>query len=131
MQFWTMVATAGVRRGGADSCPETSDMHVRRSMPLAALAVAVLTGHLTDRTTGQPLTGVTVVASGARGAKGMTNDDGAYTLRGLPPGKYRITVQSDDVPPQTFAITVGKAAKQLRDFIACSTTLDYSCAAGL
>jgi hypothetical protein len=106
-------------------------MHLRRLTPLAALAVAVLSGHLTDRTTGQPLTGVTVVASGAHGAKAVTNDDGAFSLRGLAPGTYRITVQSDDVPPQSFALTVGKKPKQSHDFVACSTTLDYSCAAGL
>ena len=39
-------------------------------------------------------------------------------------------LRPDDVPPQTFEIVVHAAAKPQRfDMTACSTTLDYSCAA--
>lgn len=60
---------------------------VHRFAPLAALALAVLTGHVTDKTTSQP------------------------------PSKVSV----ED--------TVGKQTTK-HDFIACSTTLDYSCGAG-
>jgi hypothetical protein len=91
----------------------------------------VLAGKIVDRTTGQPLTGVDVSAQGAvKVAPARTNDAGHYTLHGLAPGKYTLTVSSDDVPPQTFEIVVHAAAKPQRfDMTACSTTLDYSCAA--
>jgi hypothetical protein len=97
------------------------------------LAMTILVGHIVDRTTGQPLTGVDISLAGgtAKVAPTKSSDAGTFTLRGLAPGTYSLTVSSDDVPPQTFSVVV-KAAKQQRfEITACSTTLDYSCAAAL
>ncbi len=91
---------------------------------LVALAVAVLVGHVTDRTTGQPLAGVEVRVGNAHA---KTNGDGAYRLAGVKPGQAAVTLESDDVPPQQFTIRVG-AGTTKRDFTACSITLDYRCA---
>jgi hypothetical protein len=102
---------------------------VHRFAPLAAVALAVLTGHVTDKTTSQPLTKVSVEAHGPTTRTTTTNDEGDYTLRGLKPGRYHVTLSSEDVPPQSFDVTVGKQTTK-HDFVACSTTLDYSCGAG-
>jgi 5-hydroxyisourate hydrolase-like protein (transthyretin family) len=91
---------------------------------LVAVATLILSGHILDRTTGQPLSGVAVHAGVA---KAKTDGAGHYTLRGLRAGKVTVVLESDDVPPQSFEITL-HAAKTERDFEACSTTLDYSCA---
>jgi hypothetical protein len=110
---------------------------VRRSLrachrggAIVAFGLVVLMGHIVDRSTGQPLVGVDVSASGAaKISPGKTNDAGQYTLRGMSPGHYTLTVSSDDVPPQTFELDVHGAKVQHFNITACSTTLDYSCAA--
>ncbi|HTW82486.1 MAG TPA: carboxypeptidase regulatory-like domain-containing protein [Candidatus Sulfotelmatobacter sp.] len=102
-------------------------MHALRSLPTLALGLALVAGHVTDQTTGQPLPHVKVTAVGAKTLHAVTDADGAYTLRGVPAGHYRVTLQSDDVPPRTYDLVVGKAANQTHDFVACSTTLDYNC----
>jgi hypothetical protein len=95
-----------------------------------ALVLTILAGQIVDRTTGQPLTGVDVSAEGgAKVAPGRTNDAGRYSLRGLTPRHYTLTVSSDDVPPQPSQIDVHTAKTQQFNITACSTTLDYSCAA--
>ncbi|MGH7708874.1 MAG: carboxypeptidase-like regulatory domain-containing protein [Vulcanimicrobiaceae bacterium] len=96
---------------------------------LSTIAFAVVFGSIADRTTGQPLTGVHVTATGAnhRTIRAVSNAAGHYVLRGVAPGAYSVTVSSDDVPPQRFSVNVGKAPKQRFDMTACSTTLDYGC----
>jgi len=89
----------------------------------AALLVAVLAGTITDKTTGQPLSGV-VVAVGPVHA--TSHADGSYRLSGVKPGAATVTVSSDDVPPQRFNITIGTATTHA-NLTACSTTLDYTC----
>jgi hypothetical protein len=107
----------------------------RRAAPFGhwlsfALAVTVLSGQILDRTTGQPLAGVDVSVQGsAKIAPARTNDAGRYALRGLARGRYTLGISSDDVPPQTFAVVVGAGPTQHFNITACSTTLDYSCAA--
>lgn len=105
-------------------------MQYHRFAPLAALglALAVVTGHVTDRTTGQPLAGVRVALNGATTASATTKGDGSYRIRDVKPGHYVVTLSSDDVPPQRFDITIAPSVKPgTHDFVACSTTLDYSC----
>ncbi len=95
---------------------------------VATLVMTIVIGTIVDRTTGQPLTAVDVRAVGPAKATARTNDSGSFTLRALTPGRYTLTLSSDDVPPQTFALTVGGAKQQHVSLTACSTTLDYSCA---
>ena len=108
-----------------------------RLAPLAslALAAAVLTGQVTDKTTGQPLPGVrvllTVHGSPAtkRSPAGWTNAQGRYRIANVRPGTYDVSLSSDDVPTQLFHLKVGAKSPQSADFVACSITLDYSCGA--
>jgi protocatechuate 3,4-dioxygenase beta subunit len=93
-----------------------------RAFALAAFA-GVLSGHVLDRTTGQPLGGVHVRAGRAHA---VTDRAGRYALRGLRAGAVSITLESDDVPAQRLTVTVGAGAT-IRDLRACSTTLDYDC----
>lgn len=102
-------------------------MRLRAAASVAAsfLAVALLYGRVTDQTTGQPLVRVTVTAGSHHG---LTGSDGTYRIAGLKPGRYTLTLQSNDVPPQQASVTVRKgAAKTRADLTACSTTLDYAC----
>lgn len=93
-----------------------------RCAPIA-FALAVLLGSVADRTTGQPLPGVSVIFGSAHAT---TRADGSFRLVGVKPGHGTLTVESDDVPPQHVPITVG--AKPARvDLRVCSTTLDYNC----
>jgi hypothetical protein len=93
---------------------------------VAALALAVLVGHVTDATTGQPLANVTI----AVGSNHTTTDKrGAYRLTGLKPGHYSLSARSEDVPPQHRSLVVKPGSGTTRlDLVLCSTTLDYSCA---
>ncbi len=88
------------------------------------LAAALLAGHVVDRTTGQGLANVRVTAGGA---STVTDRAGAYALHGVKAGALTITLESDDVPRQTFPVTV-RGSKTHLDVRACSTTLDYECA---
>jgi hypothetical protein len=89
---------------------------------IVAAAIVVLSGHITDRTTGQALPGVTIRTGAAHTVSGKA---GLYRLR-LSPGIHTLTASSHDVPPQRFTVTVHGAGAQY-DFKVCSTTLDYHC----
>jgi hypothetical protein len=92
---------------------------------VAALVLAVLVGHVTDATTGQPLANVTI-AIGSQHTS--TDKHGAYRLTGLKPGRYTLSASSNDVPPQQRSAVVKDSAQTTLDLVLCSTTLDYSCA---
>ncbi|MGZ3496598.1 MAG: carboxypeptidase regulatory-like domain-containing protein [Vulcanimicrobiaceae bacterium] len=97
---------------------------------LAALAIALFVGHVTDKTTGQALSGVTVQAAGEHGTATATTDhDGRFEFEHLTPGRYTLTLSSKDVPVQVFHITV-TGEPQSVSVKACSTTLDYECGSG-
>jgi protocatechuate 3,4-dioxygenase beta subunit len=91
----------------------------------APLVLAILTGRVTDATTGQPLANVTI----AIGTHHTTTDaHGKYRLPGLAPGHYTLSASSDDVPPQRRSVTVKQQnAPTVLDLVLCSTTLDYGC----
>lgn len=92
---------------------------------VAYVALAVLVGHVTDATTGQPLTNVTI-AIGSH--KTTTDAHGSYRLGGLTPGAYTLTVSSKDVPLQHLGVNLKQQSTQTLNLVLCSTTLDYSCA---
>lgn len=109
-------------------CRMTSLRHLA---PGVALALAVLAGHVTDRTTGQPLPGVHVALSGGGSLSAVTNSDGGYHIRNVKPGHYTVTLSSNDVLPQHYDVTIRPTDKtRTADFVACSTTLDYNCSGG-
>ncbi len=92
------------------------------------LAFATFSGTLVDRTTGQPLTHVHVYVAGPSAEDDITDAHGQFTLKNLKPGSYTVTVESNDVPQQTFKVTLSHRITVLT-IKACSTTLDYHCAA--
>jgi hypothetical protein len=96
---------------------------------LSALAatwiLAVLVGHVTDLTTGQPLANVSIAIGSQRT---ITDKRGAYRLDGLTPGHYTLSASSKDVPPQHRSVVVKHGTQTVLDLVLCSTTLDYSCA---
>lgn len=96
----------------------------------AALTFTLLLGHITDRTTGQPLRGVQVaVQSGHATLHAVTDAHGRFRIAGVRPGTVTLRYASDDVPPQTLTLGV-RGPKQKLTITACSTTLDYSCGNG-
>lgn len=95
----------------------------RSALRAAGLLAAVLIGTVSDRTTGQPLPGVSVSIGSVHA---VTRADGSFKLAGLKAGRTTLHAESDDVPPQHFAVTVGKASLRA-NLRVCSTTLDYNC----
>jgi Carboxypeptidase regulatory-like domain len=92
----------------------------------AALALAVLVGHVTDATTGQPLVNVKITVGSLHAT---TDARGAYRFPHVAPGHYTLSASSADVPLQHRSVTVtGQSAPTRLDLVLCSTTLDYSCA---
>lgn len=96
-----------------------------KTLVMLSLALVTFWGTLLDKTTNQPLTAVRVTATGPSSARGSTDSRGKFTLVNLKPGQYTITVQSKDVPQQTFDRKITKGTTQT--IKACSTTLDYHC----
>jgi protocatechuate 3,4-dioxygenase beta subunit len=98
-------------------------MRFRDLATLIAAAFAIVTGQISDRTTGQPLTGVNVQIDGKHA---VTDVRGNYAVKGVRPGSRVVTIGSKDVPAQHFQITVKEPSTRF-DTHACSTTLDYNC----
>ncbi|MBV8638405.1 MAG: DUF2012 domain-containing protein [Candidatus Eremiobacteraeota bacterium] len=100
-------------------------------LPVYLAAVfAVLSGTITDKTTGQPLQGVTVTATaGAHTLRTKTDAEGHFVLSHVNDGDYALHLSSRDVPAQTVHVRVHGASTHVT-LKACSTTLDYSCGAG-
>jgi Carboxypeptidase regulatory-like domain len=98
-----------------------------RTIASLALALVTFSGTLLDQTTGQPLSRVSVHAQGPSQADATTDAHGRFHLTALRPGTYTISVQSSDVPQQTFRFTLPAEHSVARTIKACSTTLDYHC----
>lgn len=97
---------------------------------LAVLAFTLLLGQVTDKTTGQPLTGVRVEIKQPGGTlHATTGQDGRFRLSGVRPGARTVQYSSADVPPGRVQLRVS-GPRQTLHITACSTTLDYSCAGG-
>jgi hypothetical protein len=59
---------------------------------------ATISGRITDADTGRPIAGVSISADndgGGPGAWGDSDVDGAYTLKGVAPGTYRISARDE------------------------------------
>ncbi len=103
---------------------EASGMRAGSLVQLIAVLV-ILSGRVLDRTTGQPLSGVSVTSGAARAT---TDALGRFSLRGLRAGATTLTLESSDVPAQHVVVHLGQGTTR-RDLRACSTTLDYACGA--
>jgi Carboxypeptidase regulatory-like domain len=89
---------------------------------ILAIALVIVAGSISDRTTSQPLPGVTVTIGAAHT---VSRADGSFRLSVAKAGAAVVSVSSDDVPPQQFNVKLAPPAHvNLR---VCSTTLDYNC----
>ncbi len=95
--------------------------------PLAALALVILVGRITDRTTGQSLAGLEITANGPSHARARTDADGRYIFRSLRPGRYLIDVRGKGVPTVAKHIVLHDG-KVTENITVCNVALDYSCA---
>ena len=96
----------------------------------ATVALGVLIGTITDKTTGQPLEGITVsTTAGSHTVQAHTDAAGRFVLRNIGEGSYTLRMSSRDVPAQTAKIQVRGASTHV-SLKACSMTLDYSCEDG-
>ncbi len=97
---------------------------------LLSAALAIVTGTLTDKTTGQPLIGVTVTTTAShQRVQAKTDAHGHFSLGNLPSGNYTLRLSSPDVPAQSTPIRVSGPTTTVK-LKACSTTLDYNCGNG-
>lgn len=95
-----------------------------------AAALAILSGTITDKTTGQPLQDVTVTTTaGSQTLRARTDAQGHFELKHVADGDYTLHMSSRDVPAQTVTVRVHGSSTHV-SFKACSMTLDYSCGAG-
>ncbi len=94
------------------------------------LGLAVLIGTITDKTTGQPLEGVTVTTSaGSHTLRTRTDASGHFEFRAIGDGTYTLEFSSQDVPAQARHVRVRGTSTRVT-FKACSMTLDYTCGDG-
>lgn len=80
----------------------------------AQTATGGITGVITDKATGEPMPGVTVVATspalpGTQTA--ITDENGMYVITGLPPGEYTITLYYLDLTVERKGIFVKPGVK--------------------
>jgi hypothetical protein len=68
---------------------------------------------VTDASTGQPVTGATVIAPGLSVTSGS---DGGYTLGGLPAGSYQVSVSGYGYQSQSQTVTVTANQTATQDF---------------
>jgi len=77
-------------------------------------SINCLTGKVLD-SEDNPRSGVSVIDSGQNGEyNARTNEDGVYRIEGLPPGKYRIIVDSEDYEGIEEVVTIGSVQLLLK-----------------
>ena len=101
-------------------------LNLLRLVPIALLLCAgvasaqstgVITGVVTDASTGKPVVGAVVVATSpaVQGEKtAVTDADGAFTISGLPAGSYKLAAQLGSYKPAERSDLVVKADTTLR-----------------
>ena len=92
---------------------------------LLAQGDGTISGVVTDRTTQQPVAGAQVVVAGTQRGS-MTNENGQYSIPGVPAGAYDIRARRVGYAPQTLRVTVAAGATVAADFAlaVAATTLD-------
>jgi TonB-linked SusC/RagA family outer membrane protein len=89
---------------------------------LAAQGDGTVAGVVTDRASGQPLPEVQIQVAGTqRGA--MTDRDGRYTIRGVPPGTYDVRARRVGYAPMSERVTVGAGATAAVNFVMSESAL--------
>jgi large repetitive protein len=92
---------------------------------IAALAGAVLaqetggiTGLVSDAASGAPVPGAVVIAASGQGPAGraMTNREGIYNIKGLAPGRYKVSARAEGfypaAVPDPVAVQAGEMTRQ-------------------
>lgn len=107
---WILAAgvAAGVAAGGAASVAQ------------AQASNAVLTGRVTDRSTGNPVVGARVVHQ--LDSRSVTTDSvGRYELRGMPAGVSRVMVLAEPFSAINFTVEIIATERLTRDIVMDST----------
>jgi outer membrane cobalamin receptor len=103
----------------------------------AAQARSILTGTVTETTTGTPIAGVRIAISGSSRAA-VTNERGEYRLEGLPAGDYTLTaaklgsepatrsIRIPDNAPVTVNFTLAPGSALLPDVVVSATRIPQS-----
>ena len=94
---------------------------------LATLVLVVFAAQIVDTTTGQPMPKLTVTFSGAMHRTLTSDAQGRVKVSDLKAGAYTIRVESKDVPPQEFHVSLKPGETLVTTMKVCSTTLDYHC----
>ena len=83
---------------------------------LSATAFATnLKGYVTDRKSGEPLIGATVLLSGT-GYAGVVGLDGSYLIKGIPAGNYKLVVQYIGYQVVERTMVIGEVTVQTESF---------------
>ncbi len=89
---------------------------------LAAQGDGTITGAVTDRASGQPLPEVQIQVAGTQlGA--MTDHEGRYTIRGVPPGTYEVRARRVGYGPMSERVAVGAGAAATVNFVMSESAL--------
>jgi TonB-dependent starch-binding outer membrane protein SusC len=90
--------------------------------PGLAAQTGTVTGRVTDERSGNPLAAAQVfIGELARGV--LTQQNGSYTMTGLPPGTYTVTVQRLGYRPASGSVTVSEAEPSVLNFAITETAL--------
>ncbi|MBA1340582.1 MAG: hypothetical protein C5S40_00370 [ANME-2 cluster archaeon] len=89
---------------------ESAEEWVEKAAEEAVESINCLTGKVLD-SEDNPRTGVSVIASGQNGEyNARTNEEGVYRIEDLPPGEYRIIVDSEEYEGIEEVVTIGGGA---------------------
>jgi TonB-linked SusC/RagA family outer membrane protein len=79
-----------------------------------------VTGQITDSASGRGLPGATVSIQGTK-LSAITNDNGQYVIRDVPPGEYVLAIKAFGYKPSTRKITVEDSGRVVVNVVLAST----------
>ena len=94
---------------GVSTTSMNGSTKIAGAAPATSATNGAMQGVVADKKTGEPLVGVTVVATSPalQGEQvAITDDKGVYSIGALPPGKYNLTFYYDDTTSTTSNIVV-------------------------
>ena len=88
---------------------------VKRDIPIAVSQVGAMTGRVTNKSSGTPLTGASVTLDGGR-YNATTDDDGRYRLGDIAPGRYIARARYIGFAPGVASVTITDDEEITTDF---------------
>ena len=84
-----------------------------------------ITGQVTDRISGEPLTGARVTVTGVL-RPSLTNDEGRYTIINVPAGQREVSATFIGYSPSSQTITIGAGGSATADFALARSAVELS-----